>query len=73
MRTRARRRSGTLSFYGEIHTSMAAEIGNTFSRKADRFLRKVRYFHAKTPHFSLYHSVGEAIFFINRPRVHNAR
>lgn len=52
---------------------MAAETGNTFSRKADRFLRKVRYFHAKTPHFSLYHSVGEAIFFINTPQVHNAR
>ena len=52
---------------------MAAEIGNTFSRKADRFLLKVRYFHAKTPHFSPHHTVGEAFFFINTLRVHNAR
>ena len=52
---------------------MAAEIGNTFSQKADRFLRKVRYFHAKIPHFSLYHSVGEAFFFINTLQVHIPR
>ncbi len=73
MRTRARAKDRNTPFCGAIPSPTVAEIGNTFSRKADSFLRKVRYFHTKTPHFSPYHSVGETIFFINTPRVHNAR
>lgn len=73
MRTRARAKDWNTPFCGAISTPTVAEIGNTFSRKADRFLLKVRYFYTKTPHFSPHHTVGEAFFFINTLRVHNAR
>ena len=73
MRTRARAKERNTLLLRCDPFSHGRRNGNTFSRKADRFLRKVRYFHAKTPHFSPYHSVGEAIFFINTLQVHNAR